>query len=447
MNEHRKGGRGAGIGGNTLKIMNEAVGASPRGRLILSRSLRIAGDVALYAFGVVVSALAVANVPAATHRVGDVLHINPAGIGIYLMCLIAWGSVFVRRLAPLVPLIAGAILAAVGTEYVLLLVGAYSALVSWPARRRRQVAVAVTVVVIAFVARELLTSWGDGGVLLMLTMRDGVPPAPDDGTVWILVSVIAGLALLVTFGSAMLVRTRRESRAHLHRADQEHSRAASLSTELDRRSERERLARDIHDALAHRLSVISLQSGALEEAARSQDESVARAAETLRRQAHASLEDLRSLLGELRREPGPTEDDEAAIPPSMASMRAIGHLIRSVRAGGVSVDAFVLIEDAEHAGAALDRTAYRIVQESLTNALKHAPKAPIAVYVEASASTGVRIRVSNPVLPAAERDTTGSGRGTTGIRERAQLLGGTAWIGEHDGQFIVDVSLPWHDGE
>lgn len=419
-------------------------GASPV-RRFLQRALRIPRDILLFAAGILFAGLAVRNVPGATEGTGDALEISDRGILVFLLYMLAWVSIFWRTRAPLVPLIAGAVLAAIGTDYLLLLIGAHHALVSWPPRRRQPLVLAVIGVVIAFTARELLTTWGDEGAIMTL-VPEGSEVGPQDGAIWVLALVTAGVSLLVAIGSATLVRTRRESRANLDRADQEHSRATALSTELDRQSEREKLARDIHDALAHRLSVISLQSGALEEATRSQDAGVARAAVTLRQQAHASLDDLRGLLGELRREPSAAEED-AAVPPSMASMRTIGHLIRSVREGGASVEAFVLIEGAEHAGAALDRTTYRIVQESLTNALKHAPGAPIAVYVEAAAGSGVRIRVSNPVVPGAAQAAPGAGRGVTGIRERAQLLGGTAWTGESDGQFLIDVTLPWPDGE
>ncbi len=424
--------------------MNEpAPGAVLATRRHPSRVLRGARNGLIYAFGFVFATIGTMNVPGTMDRSGDELQVTDLGVGIYLLSLIAWGSIFLRRRSPLFPLIAGAVLATIGTDYLLLLIGAHGALVSWPPRRRRQVAVITTGMVIAFTLRELLSPWGDAGVLWE-SLRD---PGADEIVMWGVTILLAVLSLLVSFGSAVLMRTRSESRAHLDRADQEHSRAAALSTELGRQSERERLARDIHDALAHRLSVISLQSGALEEATRSQDESVARAALALRQQAHASLDDLRGLLGELRRESSAISDDEASAPPSMASMRTIGHLIRSVREGGAAVDAFVLIEGAEHAGAALDRTTYRVVQESLTNALKHAPSAPIAVYVEAAAGSGVRIRVSNPIVPSAKPPAPGSGRGVLGIRERAQLLGGTAWTGESDGQFIIDVTLPWPDGE
>jgi signal transduction histidine kinase len=414
--------------------------------------LRICCDIALYVAGFVISIAALSNVPGTTRpaeAAGGTPELLGLGIGLFLLAAIAWVTVFFRRFLPLLPLIAGAVLTVIGMDYLLLLVGAHHALLQWAPKRGRISAALATTLIVTFVVRENTTGWGDAGMLAVI-VRDASEGESSAGVLWTVTALLAALALLTSFGTAVLVRTRRESLVLRNRADQEQGRAAALTVEVGRQAERERLARDIHDALAHRLSVISLQSGALEEATRSRDETVARAAQALRQQAHASLDDLRGLLGELRSEPRSSGDEEAAVPPSMASMRTIGHLIRSVRQGGAIVDALVLIEDAERAGAALDRTAYRIVQESLTNALKHAPGVPIAVYVEAAAASGVRIRVSNPVLPESGADARrpeGAGRGVAGIRERAHLLGGTAWTGESEGQFVVDVSLPWPEAE
>ncbi|UWF77542.1 MULTISPECIES: sensor histidine kinase [Microbacterium] len=413
------------------------------GRRMVAQGLRAGGSLGLYVLGIMVTACGVANVPGAAHPgAGRSIEVTDLGTGLFMLGMLAWVAVFFRRRQPAVPLAAGAVLALVGMEYLLLLLGAASALLRWPVKARRMATGAAAALVLVFVLREMFTPWGDADILLTSVARSaGEPPSFVLGAA--LTIGIAALSVGAAFGLAILVRTRRESLALRNRVSVEHDRAESLTAEVGRQAERERLARDIHDALAHRLSVISLQSGALEEAARSQDQAVAQAAQTLRHQAHASLEDLRGLLGELRREPGTAADTDAAVPPSMASMRTIGHLIRTVRQSGAAVDAFVLIDDAEHAGAALDRTVYRIVQECLTNALKHAPGSPVSVYVEAAPSSGVRIRVSNPLPGAAGSGVAGAGRGLNGIRERTELLGGTAWIGETQGEFLVDVTLPW----
>jgi len=203
-----------------------------------------------------------------------------------------------------------------------------------------------------------------------------------------------------------------------------------------RQAERERIARDMHDALAHRLSVVSLHAGALEAAGMTVGRDAGEIARTVREQTHAALEDMRGLIGDLRSGPG-----EA----SPATMRAVGALLSDLRAGGVQITAYVVIEAPERATAQFDSAVHRIVQEALTNALKHGKRAPIDVFVQVGPPEGARIRVVNALRPHAAPLAPGGGHGTIGIRERAVALGGTAWIGAHEGTFIVDVTLPWQE--
>lgn len=430
--------------------MSLGVGARPYARIMLEtppaadapsraweRMRRLFTGTGLVVIGFVVETVGLANVPVATADG----RLTQAGTVLWLVTTALWVTVFARRTHPVLPLVAGALLALLGVDYLLLLVATHHLLLRLDGVRTLRLAIGASCAVALFVAREVLSPWGDDGVLARGLAGDSGPADPAALAAFVI--VIAVGSLLVTFGATVILRSRRESDAQRARADIAQDRAEALGEEVVRQAERERLARDIHDALAHRLSVISLQSGALEQASRSQDPTVARAALTLRHQAHQSLEDLRSLLGELRSAP---RAEHAEAPPTLASMRQLGHLIRSVRESGASVDALVLIEDAETAGAALDRTVYRVVQESLTNALKHAPGAPVSVYVEASSSSGARIRVSNPLPARPSTATPGASRGLAGIRERVAMLQGTAWIGEADGHFIVDVTLPWPEG-
>jgi signal transduction histidine kinase len=126
-------------------------------------------------------------------------------------------------------------------------------------------------------------------------------------------------------------------------------------------------------------------------------------------------------------------------------MRAIAALLLQVRASGSDVRPYVVIDAAESASTLFDGAVFRIVQEALTNAIKHAPLAPIDVFVQVGPSSGARIRISNPVREHRGSAVPGGANGLIGIRERAAALGGAAWIGAHDGAFIVDVSLPWHE--
>lgn len=125
-------------------------------------------------------------------------------------------------------------------------------------------------------------------------------------------------------------------------------------------------------------------------------------------------------------------------------MRSVGEIISATRSTGTPVDAMVMLDGAAQAPEILDATVYRLVQETLTNAVKHAPGRAVSLYLEAGPATGVRLRVSNPVVTTADAGAgKGAGAGLVGIRERAEALQGTVWAGTHQGEFIVDVSLPW----
>lgn len=337
-----------------------------------------------------------------------------------------WATVFFRARMPLAPIVAGGVLAAFGSSVLLLLIGLHHAMLAADPRRRLHWGALAGGAAVLFVLRAALTPWGDGLDEIFQSSTNG-PTTP--------VFVVGSVGAL--FGATALAISRRSGAVHRRVAEQARGRVQQLGDELARRDERERLAREIHDTIAHRLSLLSLQGGALELAAASGDERVVEIARTMRTQAQLGLDDLRGLLGELRSS-GERDPD-----PSRASMRAIGELVRGARAAGATVDATIMVDGVEQAAAVLDRTVYRVVQESMTNAVKHAAGAPISVFAEASPSAGVRVRVTNPIRAAAEIADEGSGAGTIGIRERAVLLGGEAWIGVHEGEFIVDVSFPW----
>lgn len=126
-------------------------------------------------------------------------------------------------------------------------------------------------------------------------------------------------------------------------------------------------------------------------------------------------------------------------------MRAVGSLVTGIRSTGHPITSDVLIESVERAGALLDSAVYRIVQEAITNALKHAAGAPVDVYVRVSPTDGARIRVVNPLVMLPRTSVPGGGNGILGVRERAAALGGDSWIGPHEGSFIVDVTMPWQE--
>lgn len=402
---------------------------SPR----LRRVAAAAGTVVLFAVGIMIDAMGIINVPGAAELPageGGDARLGGVGAGLFLLAIAAWITVFWRRRIPLMTLIAGGVLAAVGLSYVLLLVGAVATVLRRPAWTTR-VAIGVSVGAVLFALREVLTGWG-GALAWTFTQRADAQHEP----AWIAASFIwVAISLGVAAGVVFLVRARERAARSDVRAAQEQQRADTLNEQMVRQNERERIARDMHDQLTSRLSVVSLHAGALESA--SGDGEAAEMARTVREQTHAALQDLRGLLGDLRSGPG------AAI-SSPATMRALGQLLGEHRASGTSITAYVVLEDPERASTQFDGAVYRIVQEALTNARKHAPSVTVDVHVQAGPAEGARIRIVNPLGAAGVALPSGA-NGTVGIRERAAALGGTAWIGAHEGSFIVDVALPWQE--
>ncbi len=245
-----------------------------------------------------------------------------------------------------------------------------------------------------------------------------------------------GLAAIVGWG--MFLGGRRQARRErLGRAHAEQQ----LRVEQIRHAERTRIAREMHDVLAHRISLLSLHAGALEFRPDAPPEEVARAAGVIRASAHQALEDLRAMIGLLR----DGADGEAPQPPQ-PTLTALPGLLEESRAAGMRVHADVRLPDLAAVPDAVGRHALRIVQEALTNARKHAASAPVDLRLEGAPGKGLAIEVRNPapVLAAGEPEIPGSGTGLVGLAERATLTGGHLEHGldEHR-NFRLRAWLPW----
>ncbi|GHG76791.1 sensor histidine kinase [Streptomyces griseocarneus] len=201
---------------------------------------------------------------------------------------------------------------------------------------------------------------------------------------------------------------------------------------------REEIAREMHDVLAHRLSLLSVHAGALEFNPGAPPAEVQRAAGVIRDSAHQALQDLREVIGVLR---APVGDGRP-----QPTLRDVARLVEEAEETGARI-AYEPPGEAETAAApaALGRTAYRIVQEALTNARKHAPDAPVRVKVSGGPGAGLGIEVRNalPDAAAGEPAIPGAGQGLIGLGERAALAGGRL---EHDrdgADFRLAAWLPW----
>ncbi|MDG4858709.1 histidine kinase [Streptomyces sp. T-3] len=255
-------------------------------------------------------------------------------------------------------------------------------------------------------------------------------------------AVSVGFGVLVTLmmiGWGMFVRSRRQLllslRDRAHRAESE----AALRAEKAQRLAREDIAREMHDVLAHRLTLLSVHAGALEFRPDAPQEEVARAAGVIRDSAHEALQDLREIIGVLRTNE-PT--DESGRPqPTLAALDA---LVAESREAGMKVVLDCRVPDPAKVPVGIGRNAYRIAQEGLTNARKHAPGAEVTVSVAGAAGEGLTVEVTNPAPPGEVPAVPGSGQGLIGLTERASLAGGRLEHGgAGDGGFRVRAWLPW----
>lgn len=209
-----------------------------------------------------------------------------------------------------------------------------------------------------------------------------------------------------------------------------------------RAEERARIAREMHDVLAHRISLVALHAGALEVARDVPPAQVRESAALLRTTAHQALEELRDVIGVLREEPG--KDRPSTVP--QPTLSDIPRLVEETRRSGTKIDFEMQVDGAEAAPGPLGRDAYRIVQEALTNVAKHARGTLAQVRVAGAPDHGLHVSVRNPTaLGAQDRPAPpGSGTGLLGLQERVTLANGVLVHGPNaSGDFVVEADLPW----
>ena len=372
------------------------------------------------------------------------------GLVVLLLCLAVPALLIWRHQAPyLVTLVAAGVA-------VVLPVGAWTALVAMASlisRRRGPkvwwTAAAAAVATAVSVIRDAQGPTMDSS-LLKLVM--GPADAPSDTRVELSLWTLVGAVLLgvgVAVGAGLLVRARREAVVSAQQASAERVTTERLGDQLARQQERERIAREVHDVLGHRLSLVNLHAGAVESHARDHPQ-LAESARLVRLSATQSLEDLRSLLHVLREPVGA----EPAAPD--LSLRDLSDVIDETVQTGLPVTSSVYLDRPEQAPPALSRAVYRIVQELLTNARRHAPGEPVRLHVSGGPGDGVTVDARNRytatrVDTAEEGDndatsaTRAAGHGMQGIAERVELMHGRLAYGlDDEGRtFRVTAWLPW----
>jgi signal transduction histidine kinase len=338
-----------------------------------------------------------------------------------LICgLLACGLLWVRRRWPVG---VGVAIALIGAFSVFALPATVIAIFTVAVHRRFAVAVAVA-------------------ALALATTPIYVSVHPESTDPWWVSAVIALLATGAVIAWGMFVRARRELVASLRERAQRAEAEQQLRVEQARQLERARIAREMHDVLAHRISLLSMHAGALEFRPDAPPAEIAKAAGVVRASAHQALQDLREVIGVLREE-GATDGGPERPQPALTSLPA---LLDESRAAGMHVSSACGVEDLASVPDGVGRNAYRIVQEGLTNARKHARGAAVEVEVDGAPGAGLTVEVRNrlPLGDTGPAEIPGTGTGLIGLAERTSLAGGRLEHGRTPGgDFQLRAWLPW----
>ncbi|QES31336.1 histidine kinase [Streptomyces venezuelae] len=266
------------------------------------------------------------------------------------------------------------------------------------------------------------------------------PPPFFDEPWWLVLSPVAGLlsfaalaacaaaagGLLARWAPGLLGPTPADRLAAAER------RAADLAV-------RNRLARELHDSVGHALSAVTLQASAARRVLDHDPEFVRGALAAIEETTRRTVGELDAVLGVLR------EGDGARPTAPAPTLGAdLDGLLRRTRAGGLRVSATV-DADPDTLPPQVSREAYRIVQEALSNALRHGGDATSVTLRVAVVGTELTVTAENPLPACSPASRPGGGHGLRGIADRARLLGGTADAGPRDGTWHLDVRLPLKD--
>lgn len=254
--------------------------------------------------------------------------------------------------------------------------------------------------------------------------------------------IFSGLLLAAAIAIGLAIGSRR---AYIHalqeRAETAEREQSSRVAEA-RATERARIAREMHDVLAHRISLIAMHSGALAYREDLPVEQTREIAGLLRDNADHAVQELRAVLGVLRgvdqSQPG---DDTLRPQPTLEHLDA---LISEATSSGTTVDLDRHRLSTDPPPETISRTGYRIIQESLTNARKHAPGATVTIVLSGDEASGLSLEIRTPAARQAVTNHTGSGMGLVGLTERAVLAGGRFSYGvDRAERFVVRAWLPW----
>ncbi|MGC7099064.1 sensor histidine kinase [Amycolatopsis lurida] len=261
-------------------------------------------------------------------------------------------------------------------------------------------------------------------------------PEPMASPLTVFTAIVLGHLAVVAWG--LSVRSRRELVASLRERAAAAEVEAQLRAERSQHEAREALAREMHDVLGHRLSLLSVHAGALSYYREASADEVARVSEVLRENAHRALQDLREVIGVLRAPVG-----ELPLP----AVEDVLELLDEASQAGTSVelrDETGVTTDGRILPATQGRTLYRLVQECLTNVRKHAPDASVVVRIDGRPGNRLVTEIVNTPPAGTPSRPTSSGEGLRGLAERARLVaGGLEYGPTASGGWRVRMWLPW----
>lgn len=243
------------------------------------------------------------------------------------------------------------------------------------------------------------------------------------------------LLLAVAIGWGLFARARRELVYSLRERAERLESEQRLRVDQAREAERRRIAREMHDVLAHRLSLLSVHAGALEFRDDATPAEIGEAAGVIRSTAQSALDELRTVIGVLR-----DDSEDNIVQPPQPTLTDLPALVEESRSAGMRIELKMDVDG--DPPAAVGRTAYRVVQEGLTNARKHAPGTAVDVTISTDHDE-LRVRVANKRSVTPRTSTSGSGAGLVGLGERVSLAGGELEHGpDEHGDFVLVARIP-----
>ena len=270
-----------------------------------------------------------------------------------------------------------------------------------------------------------------GVVALALPSLDSLLPERITQAILLIFFVVAA-----TVAVGMYTQARRQLLAQFQRRAMDAEQGQTEAEDRARRAERTRIAREMHDIVAHKISLVALQAGALEVNPNLDRAQVVESVGLIRQTATTALSELREVLGVLR-----SEDEGAPLAPQ-PTWGDVRDLVTTSQQAGISVELFDFIDDP--VPDMMARTAYRVVQEGLTNIHKHARHTKARVALIGEPGTDLVIEVSNVLPVGFTTDLPGARMGLSGIETRVLHAGGTITSGPtDDGRFEVKAVIPW----